>query len=82
VQTFVSQMVGAVEDLALLFAGQPNDTVEAKLAEACANMRADFVKHYPGATDWDVLLDRFAQEVRERKAAIEIQTGAGHDRAH
>jgi hypothetical protein len=75
-------MVGAVEDLALLFAHQPDDAVEAALAKACANMRADFMKHYPNATDWDALLDRFAQFVWARKAEVELQTGAGHERAH
>jgi hypothetical protein len=83
VQTFVAQIVGAVEDLALLFAGHPNEAVEATLAEACANMRADFMTHYPNATDWDALLDQFAQFVWQRKAELEFQTkGAGHDRAH
>jgi hypothetical protein len=69
--------------LALLFAHQPNDAVEATLAVACANMRADFMKHYPYATDWDALLDQFAQFVRQRKAELEIQTtGAGDGRTH
>lgn len=78
VQTFVAQMVGAVEDLALLFAHQPNNAVEATLAEVRANLRADFTKHYPGATDWDALLDRFAEFVWARKAEIETQaSGAG-----
>jgi hypothetical protein len=71
VQTFVSQMVGAVEDLALLFAHQPNDAVEAALAEVRANLRADFVANYPGVVDWDVMLDGFVQFVLARKAEIE-----------
>jgi hypothetical protein len=71
-------MVGAVEDLALLFANQPDVTVEATLAEMRANLRADFTTRFPDATDWDAMLDRFVQAVQDRKAEIEIQTaGAG-----
>lgn len=61
-----------------MFAHQPNDAVEAALAEVRANLGADFTAHYPGATDWDALLDRFTQFVWARKAEIETQTvGAG-----
>ena len=77
VQVFVAQMAGAAEDLALLFAHQPDAAVEASLAEVRANLRADFTSRYPNATDWDALLDQFVQVVRGRKAAIENQTLAG-----
>jgi hypothetical protein len=77
VQTFVAQMVGAAEDLALLFAGHPGAAVEASLAEVRANLRADFTVRYPDATDWDALLDQFVQVARGRKAAIENQTSVG-----
>lgn len=74
VQTFVAQMVGAVEDMALLFAGQPNDAVEAKLAEVRANLLTDFNSNYPGAMDWDALLDGFTHFVWARKAELETHS--------
>jgi hypothetical protein len=81
VQAFVRDMLGAADDLALLFAHQPSDAVEAELAKARAKMRADFVRHFPVGIDWDALLDHFVEAVRRRKSEIEMQ-GAEHDRAH
>jgi len=40
VQRLVRRMLGAADDLALLF-DQPSDAAEAELAKARANMRAD-----------------------------------------
>jgi hypothetical protein len=57
---------------------QPDDAVEATLSEIRANLRADFVANYPGATDWDALLDRFAEFVWARKAEIETHASGVH----
>jgi hypothetical protein len=56
--------------------------VEKNLAAVRANMRADFVMRFPTGIDWDALLDRFTQTVRQRKAFLERQTMQGSNGPH
>lgn len=71
-EQFTARMTKAVEDLALLFAHQPDDKVERELAKVRANLHADFVARFP-ELPWDGFLDFFVRCVWDRKAELERQ---------
>lgn len=65
-------MVGAVEDLSLLLAHQPNDKIERELARPASICRPTTLP-VSVKNNWDPLLDYFVQCLKDRKAEIGIQ---------
>jgi hypothetical protein len=79
-QESITQWVVAAEDLALLFAGQPEAKVASSLAEVRQNLEAQLTNAGFGV-DMHSLLDRFIQTILDRKAEIE-QSAIEERRAH
>jgi hypothetical protein len=73
---FAQRCAAAAADLALAFAGQPDEQVTRSLEQMAANLRTKLTKEFSSSVDVPRMVDLFVDAVLVRKREIEAAVAA------
>lgn len=72
---FAQRCAAAAADLALLYAGQPDEMVTRSLEQMSANLRTALAKEFSADVDVPKVVELFVDAILTRKREIEAATG-------
>jgi hypothetical protein len=72
---FAERCAAAAADLALAFAGQPDEKVKRSLEQMAANLRTELTKEFSAEVDVARVVGLFVEAILARKREIERDAG-------
>jgi hypothetical protein len=72
---FAQRCAAAAADLALMYAGQPDEIVNRSLEQMAANLRTELTKEFSAAVDVPRVVELFIDAILVRKREIDRDAG-------